>query len=81
MNFHQAEPEKDEADKLRQFREWLGDRSMWDDPSECSKKAKELKLTGIMGNKHNSTKIIHKDARYICYSDRTCLGSLRIELG
>lgn len=79
MNFHQAEPEKDKADKLRQFREWLGDRSMWDDPSKCSKKAKEL--TGIMSNKHNGTKIIHQDARYIRKSDRTCLGSLRIELG
>ena len=71
-NFHEAFPKDEDT-------AWLGDRSMWDDPSKCSKKAGEL--TGKMGNKHNRTKIIHQDARYICYSDRTCLGSLRIELG
>lgn len=57
---------------------WLGDRSMWDDPSECSKKAEEL--TRIMGNKHNMTKIIHQD-EHDKPSDKTCKGSFTIELG
>ena len=71
-NFHEAFPKDEDT-------AWLGERSMWANPSGCSEKAG--KLTGKMGNKHNRTKIIHQDARYICYSDRTCLGSLRIELG
>ena len=71
-NFHEAFP-KDEATA------WLGERSMWANPSGCSEKAGEL--TGKMGNKHNRKKIIHPDARYLRMSDKTCLGSLRIELG
>ena len=71
-NFHEAFPKDEDT-------AWLGDRSMWDDPSKCSKKAGEL--TGIMGSKHNMTKRFHPGGHFHCKSDKTCMGSFVIELG
>ena len=71
-NFHEAFPKDEDT-------AWLGDRSMWDDPSKCSKKAGEL--TGKMGNKHNKTKCYRPDGHFHCRSDKTCMGSFVIELG